>query len=86
MLAVLGASWSPVALVRIIALARQRRGDDDAAPGLSPAAVLRLAGRELADVQREREARDGPNRSSAARWPPRASRPPPRSAVQRASA
>jgi hypothetical protein len=55
-LAVLGIVMVAVALVRIITLARQRRGVDDTSPGLSHGGVLRLAGRELAEVQREREA------------------------------
>ena len=55
-LAVLGIVMVAVALVRIITLARKRRGVDDTSPSLSHGGVLRLAGRELADVQREREA------------------------------
>lgn len=54
-LVVLGGVMVAFALVRIIALARRRRGTEEAAPSLSQSGVLRLAGRELADVQRERE-------------------------------
>jgi hypothetical protein len=53
---VLGALMIALALVRLIQRARRQRAQVQAGPSMSLPALLRLAGRELAAVQRETEA------------------------------